>query len=84
MADSADGADSSPNHPTTATPVGGTSAIPTPANNVGGGTGWGDKGFTKGGIDQPSEGEGHVSVRDGDISEPEALSQAKTQYLLKN
>lgn len=46
------------NHPRTST-LGGASAVPTPANNTGGGTGWGDKGFFKGG----SQGTGHVAVR---------------------
>ncbi|EYE92145.1 uncharacterized protein EURHEDRAFT_380514 [Aspergillus ruber CBS 135680] len=44
------------NHPRTST-LGGASAVPTPANNTGGGTGWGDKGFFKGG----SQGTGHVA-----------------------
>lgn len=57
-----DGQSSSLNHPTTAT-TGGASGKPSPANNVGGGTGWGDKGFTKGGINQ-AEGEGHIAVCD--------------------
>ncbi|KAJ5613023.1 hypothetical protein N7510_006217 [Penicillium lagena] len=57
-----DGSSSSANHPTTAT-SGGTSAKPTPANNVGGGSGWGDKGFSKGGSDAvPREGLGHVAA----------------------
>lgn len=37
-----------PNHNTMAT-EGGASSVPTAANNTGGGTGWGDKGFFKGG-----------------------------------
>lgn len=57
-----DGSNSSGNHPTSAL-SGGTSAKPTPANNVGGGSGLGDKGFSKGGSDGgPSEGLGHVAV----------------------
>ncbi|KAB8235047.1 hypothetical protein ETB97_010720 [Aspergillus alliaceus] len=44
-------------HPVTGT-RGGASAEPTPANNVGGGRGWGDTGFFKGGTD---EGPGHIS-----------------------
>jgi hypothetical protein len=57
-----DGSSSSGNHPTSAL-SGGTSAKPTPANNVGGGAGWGDKGFVKGGSDAtPHEGLGHVAV----------------------
>lgn len=45
------------NHPRTST-LGGASSVPTPANNTGGGTGWGDPGFFKGG----SQGSGHVAV----------------------
>lgn len=62
-----DGSNSSSNHPTSAL-SGGTSAKPTPANNVGGGAGIGDKGFLKGGSDKggsdgaPHEGLGHVAV----------------------
>ncbi|KAJ5237536.1 hypothetical protein N7489_007627 [Penicillium chrysogenum] len=37
------GADSTFNRQTTAVPEGGASAQPTPANNVGGGEGWGDR-----------------------------------------
>lgn len=47
------------NHPRTST-EGGASAYPTPANNVGGGSGWGDKGFFKGGTD--GQGPGHENV----------------------
>lgn len=50
------------NHPVTAV-AGGASAEPTPANNVGGGAGWGDKAFSKGGTDGGHEGTGHVAVR---------------------
>lgn len=52
------------NHPTTSV-AGGASAEPTPANNVGGGAGWGDKAFPKGGTDKGvgHEGAGHVAVR---------------------
>lgn len=51
------------NHPTTAV-EGGASAEPTPANNVGGGAGWGDKAFRKGGSSyEAPEGPGHVPVR---------------------
>lgn len=39
---------------------GGASVEPTPANNVGGGRGWGDSGFFKGGTG--GEGTGHISV----------------------
>lgn len=53
------------NHPVTAV-SGGASAEPTPANNVGGGAGWGDKVFHKGGSDSEpiNEGQGHVAVRE--------------------
>ncbi len=43
------GATPSGNQPTTTT-RGGASAQPTPANNAGGGSGWGDSGFIKGGM----------------------------------
>ncbi|KAL4978871.1 hypothetical protein BDW66DRAFT_148726 [Aspergillus desertorum] len=43
------GTSSSDNQPTTST-RGGASAYPTPANNSGGGAGWGDSGFLKGGL----------------------------------
>jgi hypothetical protein len=57
-----DGPNSSTNHPTTAT-SGGASAKPTPANNAGGGSGWGDPGFVKGGTTKASDtGLGHVAV----------------------
>ncbi|KAF7591128.1 hypothetical protein BBP40_001967 [Aspergillus hancockii] len=45
-------------HPAAGT-RGGASAEPTPANNVGGGRGWGDPGFLKGGTND--EGTGHIS-----------------------
>lgn len=44
------GATPTGNQPTTST-RGGASAFPTPANNAGGGSGWGDSGFIKGGMD---------------------------------
>ncbi|KAL4867073.1 hypothetical protein BDV12DRAFT_171916 [Aspergillus spectabilis] len=44
------GATPSGNQPTTST-RGGASAYPTPANNSGGGAGWGDSGFIKGGLE---------------------------------
>ncbi|KAL5049380.1 hypothetical protein BDW71DRAFT_204645 [Aspergillus fruticulosus] len=44
------GMSSSDNQPTTST-RGGASAHPTPANNSGGGSGWGDSGFLKGGLE---------------------------------
>lgn len=47
------------NHPRTSS-MGGSGSVPTPANNVGGGTGWGDKGFFKGG--SGTEGPGHANV----------------------
>ncbi|KAI9370610.1 hypothetical protein BJX61DRAFT_514855 [Aspergillus egyptiacus] len=46
---SGSGSTPSGNQPTTST-RGGASAQPTPANNSGGGAGWGDSGFIKGGI----------------------------------
>ncbi|GAD97486.1 predicted protein [Paecilomyces variotii No. 5] len=52
------------NHPTT-TARGGASAVPTPANNTGGGSGWGDEGLKKGGgsgaggVNLGGEGLGH-------------------------
>ncbi|KAJ5267132.1 hypothetical protein N7478_009940 [Penicillium angulare] len=49
-----EGANSSSNHPTTSISGGGTSSQPTPANNVGGGSGLGDQGFTKGGSNDSS------------------------------
>ncbi|KAF3010199.1 hypothetical protein E8E15_000073 [Penicillium rubens] len=56
-----DGPNSSANHPTTAT-SGGASAKPTPANNTGGGSGWGDPGFVKGGMTETADTEsGHVT-----------------------
>ncbi|KAJ5244948.1 FAD dependent oxidoreductase [Penicillium chrysogenum] len=58
-----DGPNSSTNHPTTAT-SGGASAKPTPANNAGGGSGWGDPGFVKGGTTKTADtGLGHVAAR---------------------
>lgn len=44
------GATPSGNQPTTST-RGGASAYPTPANNTGGGAGWGDEGIIKGGME---------------------------------
>ncbi|EAW06643.1 uncharacterized protein ACLA_083380 [Aspergillus clavatus NRRL 1] len=61
MATPSSAGDNPPNHRTSST-SGGASAVPTPANNSGGGRGWGDKGFFKGG----SEGPGHVAVSDMD------------------
>ncbi|KGO69304.1 hypothetical protein PITC_095030 [Penicillium italicum] len=56
-----DGHNSSANHPTAAT-SGGASAKPTPANNTGGGSGWGDPGFVKGGTTETADtGLGHVT-----------------------
>ncbi|CAG7931521.1 unnamed protein product [Penicillium olsonii] len=54
------GHDSSPNHQTTSV-AGGTSATPTPANNVGGGAGWGDR-MWMGGKEQ---GTGHMDAPTG-------------------
>jgi hypothetical protein len=57
-----DGPNSSSNHPATAT-SGGTRAKPTPANNAGGGSGWGYPGFAKGGTTETADtGLGHVAV----------------------
>lgn len=53
--------ESTGNHPRSST-VGGASAFPTPANNAGGGSGWGDKGFFKGGTDGGGQGKGHENV----------------------
>lgn len=57
----------SPNYNRQPTHVaGGTGTTPTPANNVGGGSGWGDRSFRKGGMgDVVNQGPGHV-----DVSEP--------------
>jgi hypothetical protein len=44
------GATPTGNQPTTST-RGGASAYPTPANNSGGGAGWGDSGIIKGGLE---------------------------------
>ncbi|KAJ5982052.1 hypothetical protein N7451_012152 [Penicillium sp. IBT 35674x] len=63
-----EGANSSTNHPTAAT-SGGASAKPTPANNAGGRSGWGDPGFIKGGTtDRTDTGLGHVAARNPDIN----------------
>ncbi|KAJ5983887.1 hypothetical protein N7481_005986 [Penicillium waksmanii] len=52
----------SPTHNRPPTNVaGGTGTTPTPANNIGGGAGWGDRSFHKGGMnDVPNEGKGHI------------------------
>lgn len=52
--------DSTENHPATSV-AGGTSATPTPANNVDGGAGWGDNGSHD--PEEPRQGFGHVAVR---------------------
>ncbi|GFF23866.1 hypothetical protein IFM58399_00449 [Aspergillus lentulus] len=52
-------ADNAVNHERTST-QGGASSKPTPANNAGGGKGWGDKGFFKGGTG--TEGPGHEAA----------------------
>lgn len=57
-----------PGSPTDSRPpttvAGGTGTTPTPANNIGGGAGWGDRSFHKGGMnDVLNEGKGHVDVR---------------------
>ncbi|KAL4915651.1 hypothetical protein BDW62DRAFT_203411 [Aspergillus aurantiobrunneus] len=56
------GATPSGNQPTTST-RGGASAFPTPANNTGGGSGWGDSGLLKGGLDRDST---HLSSSSGE------------------
>lgn len=63
-------ADNAVNHERTST-QGGASSKPTPANNAGGGKGWGDKGFFKGGTG--TEGPGHeaVSPFDTDLTSAE-------------
>ncbi|KAJ5982768.1 hypothetical protein N7451_012868 [Penicillium sp. IBT 35674x] len=62
-----EGANSITTHPTAAT-FGGASAKPTPANNAGGGSGWGDPGFLKGGTTHRTDtGLGHVEARNPDI-----------------
>ncbi|KAL4985152.1 hypothetical protein BDW68DRAFT_180000 [Aspergillus falconensis] len=48
------------NQPTTST-LGGASAYPTPANNAGGGAGWGDSGFFKGVSKESGSGESSTS-----------------------
>lgn len=68
MATPSTGADSARSRLPSST-KGGASAEPTPANNAGGGSGWGDAGFTKGGTDGDGggfrgyEGTGHGMVR---------------------
>lgn len=61
------GADSTFNRQTTAVPEGGASAQPTPANNVGGGEGWGDRLWLGG----KHGGSGHAEV--GDLVLPDSL-----------
>ncbi|RHZ54372.1 uncharacterized protein CDV56_105005 [Aspergillus thermomutatus] len=60
--------DNAGNHERSST-QGGASAKPTPANNAGGGSGWGDKGFFKGG----SEGPGHMAAETPNSSMGEFL-----------
>ncbi|KAJ5327927.1 hypothetical protein N7541_009034 [Penicillium brevicompactum] len=73
--------DNSHNHQTTSV-AGGTSATPTPANNVGGGTGWGDR-LWMGGKEQ---GLGHVDAPTGRSTMGEFLglkdqkSRAENKY----
>ncbi|KAJ5168602.1 FAD dependent oxidoreductase [Penicillium canariense] len=72
---------SSTNHPTTSV-SGGASAQPTPANNVGGGSGWGDQSFRKGGsVDMQNEGLGHVAAHNprSTIGEFLGLQDQKTR-----
>ena len=59
--------DNSPNRPTTLV-EGGASAYPTPANNVGGGRGWGDEGFLKGGTGKEPPGHIFVFQHSGNLS----------------
>ncbi|KAJ6027975.1 hypothetical protein N7540_003551 [Penicillium herquei] len=67
--------------------TGGTSATPTPANNVGGGSGWGDPGFKKGGTsshrddDEPRQGYGHVEAPNprATMGDTLGLQQQKTR-----
>ncbi|EED16991.1 conserved hypothetical protein [Talaromyces stipitatus ATCC 10500] len=58
--------DTMPNHHPIST-QGGASAIPTAANNTGGGSGWGDEGFIKGGGGEKRE-ESDGSCVSGDHS----------------
>ncbi|KAJ5923394.1 hypothetical protein N7454_008639 [Penicillium verhagenii] len=74
------------NHPATSV-AGGTSATPTPANNVGGGSGWGDSGFKKGGFhegggpdaaEEPRQGWGHPPNARGTMGQALGLQEQKT------
>ncbi|KAJ5671942.1 FAD dependent oxidoreductase, partial [Penicillium longicatenatum] len=76
------------NHATSV--AGGASATPTPANNVGGGAGWGDSGFQKGGshdTEGPRQGFGHVAPANARETMGEALGlreqkdQAKFNFM---
>ncbi|RMJ23508.1 hypothetical protein PHISP_05630 [Aspergillus sp. HF37] len=68
--------DNSPNRPTTTT-EGGASAVPTPANNVGGGSGWGDEGFWKGGSGRQEPGHANAPNPQSTIGNFLGLSSQK-------
>ncbi|KAL4935876.1 hypothetical protein BDV06DRAFT_206046 [Aspergillus oleicola] len=76
------GATPSGNQPTTST-RGGASAYPTPANNTGGGAGWGDSGILKGGLEgasnglSSSSGESHPAKLSSMSGELSSLSKQK-------
>ncbi|KAL2851069.1 hypothetical protein BJY01DRAFT_245171 [Aspergillus pseudoustus] len=76
------GATPTGNQPTTST-RGGASAYPTPANNAGGGAGWGDSGFIKGGLEGISNrlssgsGESQTSKLSSMSGEMSGLSEQK-------
>ncbi|KAL4967164.1 uncharacterized protein BDV14DRAFT_32337 [Aspergillus stella-maris] len=76
------GATPSGNQPTSST-RGGASAYPTPANNTGGGAGWGDSGILKGGLEgasnrlSSSSGESHPSKLSSMSGELSSLSEQK-------
>ncbi|RDW92794.1 uncharacterized protein DSM5745_00116 [Aspergillus mulundensis] len=77
------GTTSSDNQPTTST-RGGASAYPTPANNSGGGAGWGDSGLLKGGLEgvsnrlSSSSGESHSGKLSSVTGEYASLKEQKT------
>ncbi|KAL3477670.1 hypothetical protein BJX99DRAFT_257270 [Aspergillus californicus] len=76
------GATPSGNQPTTST-RGGASAYPTPANNTGGGSGWGDSGMLKGGLEgvsktlSSSSGESQTSKHSAMTGEFSSLTEQK-------
>ncbi|KAJ5273738.1 hypothetical protein N7478_008863 [Penicillium angulare] len=64
----------SPSHSYSAQSIaGGAGLRPTPANNVGGGSGWGDNGFRKGGTDSDDE-DSHQDFGHG--TEPQGVTMA--------